>query len=171
MFAEFVQVVLDEGLHVLEESSGLVWIQRPNLFRWEYVSPFEQTIVNDGTKTWVYDVELSQVTVSDSESFVGNTPAQILSGMGTIEENYNVEDLGRQGVLIWVAIEPKIADESQFSELRMAFDSNRLQIVEMVDGIGNTTRIQMVDLLKNPQFDERTFQFEVPDGVDVVESQ
>ncbi len=171
MFAEFSQVVLDEGLHVVEESAGLVWIRRPNLFRWEYVSPFMQTIVSDGKTTWIYDVELDQVTVSDAESFVGQTPAEILSGMGTIEQKYDVGDLGRQGRLLWVSIEPKDKSESQFDEMRMAFGQHHLEIVEMIDALGNTTRIKMNDVLKNPDLNARTFEFEIPEGVDVVQAQ
>ncbi len=171
MFAEFVQVVLDEGLHVVEESAGLVWIERPNLFRWEYMSPFKQTIVSDGDTTWVYDVELDQVTVSDAQSFVGQSPAEILSGMGTVEEKYDVDDLGRQGQLLWVAIMPKSKEESQFEVMRMAFGQHNLELVEMLDALGNTTRIEMVDVVRNPDLDARTFEFEIPEGVDVVQSQ
>ena len=60
--ASFIQVVLDENLLALEESSGLLWIARPGRFRWDYESVHPQTIVADGQVLWVYDIELEQVT-------------------------------------------------------------------------------------------------------------
>ena len=38
--ARFTQVVLDEGLNIIQESSGTLWISRPNRFRWDYDLPF-----------------------------------------------------------------------------------------------------------------------------------
>ncbi|MFQ5761297.1 MAG: outer membrane lipoprotein chaperone LolA, partial [Acidiferrobacterales bacterium] len=53
--AKFSQVVLDESFNTLQESSGTLWIQRPDKFRWDYDTPFEQHIVGDGEKIWVHD--------------------------------------------------------------------------------------------------------------------
>ena len=61
--ARFNQVVLDEGLVPIEESSGVMQIARPGRFRWDYEPPNEQTIGGDGTRVWIYDIELEQITV------------------------------------------------------------------------------------------------------------
>ena len=41
--ASFTQVILDENLLALEESSGLLWIARPGRFRWDYGSVHSQS--------------------------------------------------------------------------------------------------------------------------------
>lgn len=61
--ARFKQVVLDERHNPIQESSGMLWIERPNKFRWDYEKPYQQQIVADGKRLWVYDVGLQQVTV------------------------------------------------------------------------------------------------------------
>lgn len=171
MFAEFVQIVFDEGFNVVEESSGLVWLERPDLFRWEYFVPYEQVIVSDGKQTWIYDAELEQVTVSDSESVVGSTPAEILAGAGAIEDSYDIQDLGGQGEYLWVSFTPKNEEDSRFELMRMAFGDDHLELVEVVDAVGNTMRIQMLGVVKNPELEDDIFQFAVPEGVDVVRAQ
>ena len=97
--ASFIQVVLDENLLALEETSGLLWIARPGRFRWDYESVHALTIVAGGEVLWLYDVELEQVTRRAQESAIGQTPAVLLSGGQQYRKDYNVTILGRQGAV------------------------------------------------------------------------
>src|SRR5699024_5565178 len=54
---EFEQLTKDESGAVIEHAHGSMSIQRPDRFRWSYDEPFEQEIIADGSKLWVYDVE------------------------------------------------------------------------------------------------------------------
>ena len=169
-FAEFHQVVLDEGLHLIEETVGLMWLQRPNLFRWEYFEPFAQTIVSDGENVWVYDQELAQATVQNYSDVVGQSAAQILAGIDGLNDKYRVEDLGVQGNLAWVAIHPLDIETAQFDSIRLGFDENSLKSMEILDTLGNTTRLKLYDVILNSEFDTNTFQFQIPEGVDVIDT-
>ena len=169
-FAEFYQVILDESLYTVEESSGLMWLSRPDKFRWEYSDPYEQTIVSNGQNVWIYDVELDQVTVKPASEVIDQTPAEILSGVEDVDDNYIVEDLGIQGPLAWVSITPKNSDQAQFEILRLAFGETYLEVIEVLDALGSTTRIRLLDVLRNPELDDSTFQFVVPEGVDVIDT-
>src|SRR5205085_7558828 len=60
--ARFAQVVLDKNRKTLQQATGTMEFQRPGRFRWEYNKPYEQTIVGDGQKLWIYDKDLNQVT-------------------------------------------------------------------------------------------------------------
>ena len=169
-FAEFYQVILDEGLFLVEESVGLLWLSRPNRFRWEYSEPFAQTIVSDGTNIWEYDVELEQATVRKFTDVVDRSAAQILAGTNDLEENYIVEDLGIQGQLAWVSIQPKTEESAQFQSMRLGFDERSLRSVEILDILGNTTRLQLLDVVQGSEFDEATFQIVLPQGVDLIDA-
>ena len=169
-FAEFYQVILDEGLFLVEESVGLMWLSRPNRFRWEYSEPFAQTIVSDGTNIWEYDVELEQATVRKFTDVVDRSAAQILAGTYDLEENYIVEDLDIQGQLAWVSIQPKIEESAQFESIRLGFDEQSLRSVEILDTLGNTTRLQLLDVVQGSEFDEATFQIVLPQGVDLIDA-
>ena len=169
-FAEFQQVIYDEGLHIVEESSGLMWLSRPHRFRWDYVEPAAQTIVGDGDSIWVYDLELEQVTVRNLSEFLDQSAAEILAGSGNVNENYRVEDLGQQGSLAWVNIVPLSEDSLQFESMRLGFDEETLRVLEVLDSLGSLTQIQMVDVILGESHAEKVYQFEVPDGVDVIDS-
>lgn len=169
-FAEFYQVILDEGLFLVEESVGLMWLSRPNRFRWEYSEPFAQTIVSDGTNIWEYDVELEQATVRKFTDVFDRSAAQVLAGTYDLEENYIVEDLDIQGQLAWVSIQPKIEESAQFESIRLGFDEQSLRSVEILDTLGNTTRLQLLDVVQGSEFDEATFQIVLPQGVDLIDA-
>jgi outer membrane lipoprotein carrier protein len=165
--ARFNQVVLDESLNMLQESSGTLWIQRPNRFRWNYDAPFEQQIVGDGDKIWVYDVELRQVTVRRMSGGLGNTPAILLAGRGTLDDDFVVKSLGTQGKLDWLQLIPKSKDGG-FEDIRVGFDKGKLRVLEMIDGFGQTTRIALRRAAENVDINPDKFVFKPPPGVDVV---
>jgi outer membrane lipoprotein carrier protein len=165
--AKFSQVVLDESFNTLQESSGTLWIQRPDKFRWDYDIPFEQHIVGDGEKVWVHDVELEQVTVRKLGGGLGATPALLLAGRGKLDDDFLVNDLGLQGKLEWTQLIPKNKDGG-YEDIRVGFENGRIRILEMIDGFGQTTRIALRDANENVQINARTFVFEPPPGTDIV---
>jgi outer membrane lipoprotein carrier protein len=165
--ARFNQVVLDEALNTIQESSGTLWIDRPDKFRWDYDSPSKQEIVSDGEKIWVYDKDLEQVTVRPLAGGLGYTPAVLLAGRGRLEDNFVVKPLGAQGDLEWAQLIPKNKDGG-FESVRIGFEQGKLRVLEMVDGFGNTTRVTLKAAKENVKIDPAKFQFTPPKGVDVV---
>jgi outer membrane lipoprotein carrier protein len=165
--ANFTQVVLDESLNPLQESAGTLWIERPNRFRWNYKLPFEQQIVSDGKKIWVYDVELKQVTVREATGALGTTPAVLLAGRGTLTDDFVVKSLGSQGKLDWMQLIPKTNDGG-YQDIRVGFENGKIRILEMIDGFGQTTRIALRDQAENVGINSSRFDFKPPPGVDVV---
>lgn len=165
--ARFQQVVLDEGLNTLQESSGSLSIERPGKFRWDYDTPYKQQIVGDGSKVWVYDVELQQVTVRRMTGALGNTPALLLAGKAGLKRNFDVTDLGHQGKLDWVKLVPKTRDGG-FEDIRIGFENGVIRSLELVDGFGQTTRITLHDASENKKIDPKRFAFVPPKGVDVI---
>lgn len=166
--ARFDQVVLDEGLNTIEESTGVMQIARPGRFRWDYEPPNEQTIVGDGMRVWIYDIELEQIAVRPQEQLLGRTPATILAGSGDFTTNYEVRDLGPAGSLAWVGIRPRDSD-SGFNDMRIGFEGDALRTIELVDGLGQTTRITMKNGTENEPAEDSRFTLTPPEGVDVID--
>jgi len=165
--ARFGQIVLDESLVEIDDGQGRLWIQRPGLFRWDYDEPDAQQIIGDGVNVWVYDVELEQVTVREQVATLGRSPAILLAGEGNLEDDYIVEDIGTQGRFDWVNLIPR-SEDSGFSEVRIGFEDNRLRLLELLDTLGQRTRISFVDLKENIVVPPTTFEFVPPEGVDVI---
>ena len=168
--AEFQQRLFDEDLRLIETAEGTVYLQRPGRMRWEYRNPLPQIIVADGSRLWIYDPELAQVTVRDQAEGLGATPASLLSSEEPVEKRFNLNELGeRDDGSHWIALTPKIANPT-FREIRLGFKDNILIAMEFKDNLDQTTRLVFSDRSRNPAFDISLFQFEPPEGVDVIES-
>ena len=167
--AEFSQVVLDENLVPLEESAGRLWIARPGRFRWNYHPPFAQQIVADGARIWIYDIELEQVTVQDQRSILEGTPASLLAGEGDLETDYVIGDLGHQGSVVWISLQPK-ASNGGFAEVQLGFQNDTLRLIQLLDHLDQITRIVLSHVEENPQIPDNQFNFTVPVGVDLIEN-
>ena len=166
--ANFTQEVKDQNGKHIQSASGTMQFQRPGKFRWTYQKPYEQLIVGDGAKFWLYDADLNQVTVKKLDAALGSSPAALLSGSNEIERGFTLTDDGSRDGLDWLQAIPK-AQESGFNKLRMAFDAqDGLVILEVNDAFGNKTVLKFSDMQRNPKLSERQFQFTPPKGADVL---
>jgi len=166
--ANFTQDVFDQTGKRIQRSSGIMQFQRPGKFRWSYQKPYEQLIVGDGEKFWLYDPDLNQVTVRKLDAALGSSPAALLSGNNEIERGFNLVEDVRRDNLDWLHATPK-AQDSGFEKIRMAFDAKAgLVIMELFDTFGNKTVLKFTAMQRNPGIPEQEFHFTPPKGADVL---
>ncbi len=168
--ATFTQKVFDNKGKTIQSSSGVLAFYRPGKFRWEYQKPYQQLIVGDGERLWVYDSELSQVTVKKLEGALGRSPAALLAGSNEIETFYNLDAKGTKGGLDWLEAFPK-TDDTMFSKVRMGFKGNSLEVMELYDHLGQVTEIRFNRIERNPKLPADSFSFTPPKGADVLDDQ
>jgi outer membrane lipoprotein carrier protein len=168
--ASFTQTVRDKDGATIQTASGKLVFARPGKFRWEYEKPYQQIIVGDGQKLWVYDKDLNQVTVKKMEGALGSSPAALLAGSNDIEKYYNLDAKGAKGGLDWLEAYPRDED-SMFSKVRMGFKGNMLDAMELYDQMGQVTVIRFGKLQRNPKLADNLFTFTAPAGADVIEDQ
>lgn len=165
--AHFEQEVYNAQSELVQKASGQVVIQRPSHFRWDYDKPYHQLIVADGKTLWVYDADLSQVTVKPMATLLKDTPALLLSSDASLKDAFNIRDLGTKAGLAWVALRPKTKAGS-FKEVRLGFDDKGPRMMELTDNFDQVTQLSFDHLVLNPSVDPGLFRFEPPPGVDVI---
>jgi outer membrane lipoprotein carrier protein len=166
--ASFVQVVRDREGRITERATGLFSLARPDRFRWDYREPYQQLIVADGKRLWLYDADLQQVTVRSLEEGLGSTPALLLSGAGRVEDSFGSLQVERDGDWTWCRLKP-LATTSDFETVSLALaPGGELAAMELADKLGQTTRIDFSELTRNGTLDDRQFRFEPPPGADVI---
>ncbi len=163
----FHQQVRDSYGRMVEESYGTLLVQRSGKFRWQTVTPFVQQIVGDGTRIWIYDPDLDQVTVRRQKNSLTNTPASLLTRRGSLSEQFIIYPVGNKGGYEWADLIPK-KQNGGYERLLVAMDDDGLKVIDVEDSLGQRTRIELQDLLFNPSIPEHNFMFTPPDGVDVV---
>ena len=166
--ADFTEVVLDQNGKRIQNASGIMQFERPGKFRWTYQKPYEQIIVGDGEKFWLYDVDLNQVTVRKLDAALGSSPAALLSGNNEIERDFTLKESGSQDGLEWLQAISKTQDGS-FEKILMAFNAQaELVIMELNDAFGHKTVLRFSAMQCNPKFSAQQFQFTPPKGADVL---
>ena len=166
--ANFTQVVSDQNGSRMQSASGVMQFQRPGRFRWTYQNPYEQIIVGDGAKFWLYDKDLNQVTVKKLDAALGSSPAALLAGSNEIERGFVLKEAGSRDNLEWLQASPKSQDSS-FSSVLMGFDAqDGLVAMELNDTFGHKTLLRFTSMQRNPKIAAGQFQFAPPAGADVV---
>jgi len=165
--ADFTQQVLGAKSETLQQTQGQMLLLRPGRFRWDYKKPYEQQIVSDGKKVWLYDVDLEQVTIQSVDSLLGSAPALLLSSDKPINESFHTRELGSEQNLQWIELTPK-QEEAGFERLVLGFDADNLVNMELQDSFGQLTRLEFKKIERNPVIDPGLFDFIPPEGVDVI---
>ncbi len=165
--AAFTQTVTSADGAKKKLSSGSFEFQRPNRFRFAYAKPFEQVIVADGQKVWIFDADLNQASSRKLASAIGSTPAALLAG-GSLDNQFDLKaDAPRDG-LDWALATPK-AKDGPFKTMRVGFRGKTLAAVEIADSFGQHSSLVFKDFAANVKLADDRFKFVPPKGADVVE--
>jgi outer membrane lipoprotein carrier protein len=165
--ANFTQTVTSPDGKRKKVSSGSFEFQRPNQFRFAYAKPFEQVIVADGQKVWIYDADLNQASSRKLADALGATPAALLAG-ANVERDFTLKAQPSDGGLEWVQASPKQA-ESTIQSLKLGFKGKELAAMEIVDGFGQRSRLDFSAVQANVPVAAERFQFKLPAGADLIE--
>jgi outer membrane lipoprotein carrier protein len=165
--AAFTQTVTStDGAH-RKVSSGEFEFLRPDRFRFAYTKPYEQLIVADGSKVWIYDPDLNQASSRRIAQALGATPAALLAG-GSLDAEFVLAAQPSAGGLDWALATPKVKD-GPFQSMRVGFRGRTLAAVEIVDSFGQHSELAFSRFEPNAAIAVDRFHFTPPAGADVIE--
>jgi outer membrane lipoprotein carrier protein len=138
-------------------------------------------MVSDGQWLWLFDADLNQVTVRKQNQLLGQTPAAFISSSGdlkTLQAEFNLKAEPDSEGLQWVRATPKQSDGAvQVIRVGLKLGVNSpngasqipvLSVLEIVDGLGQTSRLTFQNFEINLKLSSETFQFKAPAGVQVI---
>jgi outer membrane lipoprotein carrier protein len=167
MQADFTQTLFDDKMREIEVSTGRFSLEKPGKFRWDYLKPYQQHIVADGQKLWLYDPELDQVTVKSLSEALGAAPIALLTSNENLEEQFKIIELGQIDGREYLQLEVKVKD-TDYGLMLLALGKSGLEAMELKDKLGQVTRIEFQKVTMNGKIDSEQFKFVVPKGVDVI---
>ena len=165
--AQFTQTVSSPDGAKKKTSSGSFEFARPNRFRFAYAKPFEQLIVADGQKVWIYDADLNQASSRKFSAALGATPAALLAG-SSLDKDFELAPLPAKDGLDWAQATPKLKDGA-FKSLRIGFRGKELAAIEIVDAFDQRSLLQFSQFAAGVAFAPDAFRFTPPAGADVIE--
>lgn len=184
--ANFQQQLVSSTRRLMETTSGEFVMKRPNKFRWQIFTPYEQSIIADGKSIWSIDIDLEQVTITDIDENIVNSPIMLLSqNNDRLNEIFTVEELINEESISAVITESQpdinntkkerfllkpIDNSSNFERVVLGFNDGILYLIELHDSLGQITIVTMTNIRNNPILGEDNFIYiEMPD-FDVIDS-
>ena len=165
--AQFTQTVTSPDGAKAKTSSGSFEFSRPNRFRFAYAKPFEQVIVADGQKVWIFDADLNQASSRKFSAALGATPAALLAG-GALDKDFDLSALPARDGLSWAQATPRLKDGA-FKSVRVGFRGKDLAAVEIVDAFDQRSVLKFSQFSADVRLPDATFRFTPPAGADVIE--
>jgi outer membrane lipoprotein carrier protein len=164
---KFSQTLKDANGNTGKASNGTLALEAPRQFRWETLAPSKQTIVADGSRVWLYDPDLEQVTVRVQSSEESHSPLTVLTDVKQMDKDFNVVEQGDHDGLSWLRLTSK-AKDPQFDYADLGFDANGLSRMVFRDQLGAVTDIRFSGWQRNVPIPPETFNFVPPPGTDVI---
>lgn len=165
--ARFTQSLTDANGDRGDTSSGTLALLAPRQLRWQTETPYKQLIVADGSRVWMYDPDLQQVTVRRQSNAEAHSPLTVLTDMSQMDKTFTVTDIGERDGLQWLRLTAR-SDNPQFAYAELGFADNTLRRMVFKDQLGNLSDIRFSDWKRNPSLPASTFNFTPPKGADVV---
>ncbi len=152
---------------------GVFQLQRPDRFRWQYRSPYEQTIITDGQRLWLYDADLAQVSIKPmSAAMKTSGPAALLTSRRPLADLFSITALATPADdRDWYELVPteKADEPREFEKLQIALSAQGLAVMVIFDMLGNATEITFSHLRRNLPIASDLFTFVPPPGSDVID--
>jgi len=166
--ARFEQQVVDARGRVADRSSGDFAFSRPGRFRWAYDKPVRTLIVADGTRLWIHDEDLNQVTVKPIDRALSATPAALLAGRGDVTAVFTLREAGAKDGADWLEALPKEKDTG-FERVRIGMKGRVPVAMELEDALGGRTVLRFTEFRPGAKVDPALFRFVPPPGADVLD--
>lgn len=168
MQSGFIQEVFDDKGQLKQKSRGVVFLQRPGRFRWQYAEPEQHVIVADGKNVWVHDVELEQVTVKPTSRALSAAPVGMLLNKQPVETQFQVQEMQAENSrLEWFHLVPHKKD-SDFTSMDLGVSEQGIQEMVLEDKFGQQTYIHFQGMKLNIPVDANRFNFTPPANADVI---
>ena len=161
-----------KAMQVTDTATGRLLVKYPGKMRWEYETPDPMLFVTDGETLWMYQPQEHQVTVGKADEVLGGSQgASFLSDIRLLRRQFRIElDPSGSDGTARLKLTPR---ENTFDiasiTLRISRATYDVMEVLTVNQYDDTTRIMFHDIAFQQNLPDTLFEFEIPEGVDVLQ--
>jgi outer membrane lipoprotein carrier protein len=152
-----------------EERRGEIYFQKPLLVRWVAGAPREELLVVTDQFVWQYFSDEELVYKYPLEAIDGkNAFLRVLSGLSSLEENFEITVLPDEEKMIRLKLEPYEPSVSLLEAgLWLEAESAVIRRLFIKDYFGNVSELNITELKFNPELPAGVFSFIPPEGAEI----
>jgi outer membrane lipoprotein carrier protein len=162
----------DKGLKVVRETRGHFVFQRPGRFVWDTQKPFEQKLITDGKQLILWDKDLNQATFRPAGQALATTPAAILFGETSLDQNFDLVEAEERLGMKWVALVPKknpnTKNDPPYTKISVGMSNGLPKALELIDGFGSVVLVTLDKIALNVSLPVNRFTYTPPAGAEVL---
>jgi len=162
----------EKGLKVVRETRGHFVFQRPGRFIWDTQKPFEQKLITDGKQLILWDKDLNQATFRPAGQALSTTPAAILFGESSLDQNFDLVEGEERLGMKWVALAPKknpnVKSDLPYTKISIGMANGLPKALELIDGLGSVVLVTLDRIQLNINLPANRFTFTPPAGAEVL---
>jgi len=172
---KFVQISYRKDSKLaIRKAEGTVSYKRPGKMRWHYTIPDEQLLVTDGETLWLFDPLLENVTVKKLKKIADGTALSFLLGVGDLNTDFERRRIskpffGLQNNLVVELVPKKNSANIAFIQLQVKKETYDLIKILLMDNQGNYRTISLESIQYNLDLDNKFFEFEISNDIEVIE--
>jgi outer membrane lipoprotein carrier protein len=167
----FHQTTTLKAMDITDTAVGKLFVKKPGKMRWEYAEPENQIIITDSVDLWIYKPLDQQAMKGKAPSFFGDGKgAGFLSDVKQLRKNFIVLPGGfetKDYVTLKLLTKEKQFDLSRI-DLWISKENFEILQVTTYNAYDDETRIEFTDYRPEKNLPDTLFQFQVPEGVDVI---
>jgi len=161
--SDFSQQVQNFDGNAIQNGKGTLTVKKPNRVYWHTTEPDETLIISNGETLWFYDPFVDQATAYTLQKIIANTPILLLTtDSQLLWANYQVSEISKDHFIIQA-----IDENSQVKKLEIKFNGDILAQLIIVDATQQKSTITLTKLDRKLEPDDKLFQFELPQGVNL----
>jgi outer membrane lipoprotein carrier protein len=170
--AAFFQESMLKAMQISDTAEGKLTVKRPGKMRWEYTLPDEQVIITNGSAMWIYRPADRQVMVGRAPDFFGQGKgAGFLSDIRQIRDSFNITLAEAQSDGYHRLLLRPLKPTPELAEIILSVAKTTYQVDQVIthNAYGDETRIVLEKYQFNLDPDESLFNFNIPEGIDVIQ--
>jgi outer membrane lipoprotein carrier protein len=161
-----------KAMQVTDTAEGRLMVKYPGKMRWEYEQPDPMLFITNGVTLWMYQPRENQVTVGQTDEVLGGSQgASFLSDVRLLRKQFLITlDPNGSDKRVRLKLTPREeAFDIAFVTLTVSRATHDVVEVVTTNQYDDTTRIVFRDIAFQQAFPDTLFDFEIPEGTDVLQ--
>jgi len=163
---EFIQRSIDGSSQMLVESTGEVFIKKPNQLLWKMSNPNQKTVLIAKNTITYFDADLEQIVISDYLEENQVSWVNLFLNSSAINSTYRFKEKKLSNGETHIIFDDAKGD---YRSITFIFNSETVQGINLLDNSANSISIEFTRFEINQTLSDNLFNFQFPSSADVID--
>ena len=156
----FLQTTEDNIGTSYQPETGKFYVKRPNKFIWQYDQEDGQKIVSTGTRIWIEQPDLQQVSHTTIDNAIKSSPIAILLSPRELSKHFKLISKPKVNSQEWLELVPLDKENLTFETLSVGIEDGNIKSIRVTDSFARTVTIVLYITKQNHPINDNIFDYQ-----------